>query len=499
MFFDSGMCRAATADDCGGNTDNEIPQAMDGLANCTACATIDSATPLETTDGLSCRALAAGDCAAGEVFDGGMCRAANGDDCGGNSDNEIPQAMDGLANCTACATIDSATPFESADGLSCQTRLASCNGGNENSGSRVFTPLAEGTVIEGGVSSEGEDNRNTQSFTLTTNTLAEFIDSSHRSFVPPVFIFSGGDRLWLRVGNTWKGATEMVERNGFHQSRYNDSPDPERLLQAGDVFLMSRSYQNTDSNTTPLDLTDVVGIFRIYADAGGTLRVASGAATAARIAGTPLTENAESACEISGEQFFLDTAWTAITDFADSRLNNDFGSFRQILGGELNEHNSVQVNNFSFTADSTLKNMRMEYALPETKTGEISWRAYSGYRRENAGKTQIYYQKSVAEYAPEDANWKLYAISQSGRINSEIYESTALQGFAAGFFADKIFRHDDSYHIRMHSAFSAAEVREWQLSATARIGAPKENMRLGLDYNMEQEATTARLLYRRRF
>ena len=98
---------------------NMIPNpAKNGCESCSAGEVEDS------TDEETCRPLAAGDCAAGEIFDGGMCRPVNAGDCGGNSDNEIPQAENGLANCTACATIDSATPLETTDGLSCRAEAA---------------------------------------------------------------------------------------------------------------------------------------------------------------------------------------------------------------------------------------------------------------------------------------------------------------------------------------------------------------------------------------
>ncbi|MBE8158692.1 MAG: hypothetical protein HAW59_04815, partial [Betaproteobacteria bacterium] len=460
----------------------------------TSCVRTPETPRVDTnTENFDCRATIIGDCATdGNVFDNTgafpVCRASIAGDC--PVDGEIPGTpAGGMATCVACT----GGLAESAAGTQCidPTRVANCPT-DASLQSRVFTPLPANLMLPGdGAGGSVADT------TLTDDTFIGFIQKINATAGG-----TGYNRIYLRNGTNWDAPGGANFGSGFPNPTYTNA---RRALRKGDVFLLTRSsqfQQNQPSEPTPE--MNAQRIFRIYEDAGGTLRLAQGAATTTRVAGTPLTADANPQCSIpsSSNGFFLDSEWRPTDSFSQSRALTEFGSFREIvrtaLGGMLNQNNAVQIKNFSFTADSSLKSMHMEYALPETKTGDISWRNYSGYRRQ-AGGTEIYYQRAAAEYAPAGKNWRLYALSTSGRINSEIYENTPLASFSTGFFAGKIFRHDDEYHVRLNTPFSAAEVRTWELSADMQIGAPKHHIRFGLHRNFEEKNFSSRIFYKKEF
>ncbi|MBE8158735.1 MAG: hypothetical protein HAW59_05035, partial [Betaproteobacteria bacterium] len=552
-FLDNtGDCRAPMGSDC--SAQNEVPVVSGGVLSCDACPT---GMVENTAAELMCRAETSTDCASGQLFRNG-CRAAEGSDC--PMQNEIPSVSGGVLSCDACptgmventaaelmcraetssdcdatevfvggvcrlplttaecGTLTSGEVFDIAEADNCRatSRIDTCLAdGTGALQSRAFTPIAAGTVIPG---NSDPLTGPTIDRTLDNDTLFEFLDKVGGGAADG-FNFVAAHRFYLRNpnSNNWgqsfvaNSPTNLASQPGVDRVYQPDfeAGGGSRYLRAGDVFAVHSGAIVGAGGSETYNAAKVIGIFQVYVDNRGaspTLRVATGARTTERIGGTSLSADVEEKCvaDAGDNEFFLGADWELLPTVVGSRARGDFGSFRDtreiLLGGVLNKNNSaVRANNFSFAADSALKNMHIEYTLPETKTGDISWRNYSGYRMQNGGKTQIYYQKAAAEYAPAGKNWRLYALSTSGRINSEIYENTPLASFSTGFFAGKIFRHDDEYHVRLNTPFSAAEVREWELSADARLGLPESHVRLGLHKNLATKKSSARIFYRREF
>ena len=511
-----GSCRPAVGDDCRNANreirDGMIPMVENGILTCVACASevelgMLAGKQVENADGLSCRSNGIpSDC----PVNGEIPRTING----------IVQAIDGTSGIAACF-ICPVNRLETDDELGCRPRTTeetaefeACKADENHASRRRQFTIPDRIVLHAGgrrvlTSPTTSEFRPAGIVTLTNNTISDLFnavkspDSGGSGIVNPSFVYA------IRGSITLNGITDAV--GNFDNGR--NPPDRVRLqLQAGDVVAFAYFVDSENSRTlipgagaagtvtsaTPANMRGAQ-LFRVVdRDGDGVLRLATGETTGdANDGGTrsTLAFTPGSGCEnISASQprfFYYNEDWTATRAY-DSGLRTVF-PLRGILGGELN--NSAKAGSFSFAMDS-LKDIRMEYALPEAKTAGILWRGYSGYRRQDGGKTQLYYQKSLAEYAPENAKWKLYAMSQSGRVNSVIYESNSLQGFAAGFYYNGLFRHDDSYHIRIHTAFSAAEVREWKISANVRVGNQKESIYFGLDYSLEADTTTAHLLYR---
>ncbi|MBE8159143.1 MAG: hypothetical protein HAW59_07180, partial [Betaproteobacteria bacterium] len=429
-FLDNtNTCRAPVGGDC--PAQNMIPSvSTGGVLSCVACGgDMIEATAAELTCRLpedngecgalttgeifdisepdNCRPLVATDCDAGEFLDNtGDCRTPIDSDC--PVQNQIAAVAAGVLTCRLpinnadCQAAYGDRVFDMTEATRCRTanraELCTANpGNNDQFASQVFTPVPGGTVIRG---MQGRTN----SITLGDNSLAELFNrvnadgGGNENNRASRFRLRQGDG-WLAAGGSQGGDQGQPGVGDIVRQPYFGPFQSRQFLQAGDVIAV------LDDNTGNSNIAgNIVEIFQIYVG-NGTLRLARGAAIPARIAGSTVTENAPTGCTVTGTQFFLDDDWNPQTALGDTvRMLDEFGSFRDtreiLLGGVLNKHNSVQANNFSFAADESLKNLHIEYAMPETKTGDISWRNYSGYRMQNGGKTQIYYQKAAAEYAP---------------------------------------------------------------------------------------------------
>ena len=460
-------------------------------------------------------------CAAREVRDGinGECRAPETTaEC-----QMLDAQMEFNPDANRCAFPFSATGG-GRDRIFHDTRLTLClegrdgTGGNDDLRSHVFTPVRNGYVVP---ALPGEESGALASAVVTLegsslNGVSGLFGYLERATELRSAVNGAGGRVWKREGSTWIGANDYISHisnidNALLNGPIYDNGGFNRV-QAGDVIAITDD--NLSRNTSiSVVVSRIVAIFRVYHGRLGDLNVATGAVTQEyRDEGVTLAIDEQVACNLPDEAsntfnttFFLGGRNERVRNLGESRFLDEFideftfQDISAVLDGELTENNSARLGNFSFTADSSLKNLRMEYAYPEIKTGDFLWRAHSGYRREHGGKTEIYYQKSGAEYAPEGANWKIYTASTAGRIRSEIYENTPLHGLSAGFFHGKLLRHNDSYHIRLHTPFSANQVREWEFSADARAGTPDKHLRLQLYRNISREVGGARLTYRQRF
>ena len=335
--------------------------------------------------------------------------------------------------------------------------------------------------------------------------------------------------LWVKRGdsNTWRPGT--LRATQFQQLMVGTGADAHNAL-PGDIVALSPNAAATDDETrtdSEIQEADVL-FFRIYStpdtfnpgqgvvpdfpdsaisNAGLDPEIFDGdhvwGLALSDVDGRPRTPNlaCETPTEAAGENqhFFLlttgmnaDERFATTDDFSEDALRLASGG---LLTGLINGNSAMQLGNFSFAVDSSLKNLSIEHRFAPKPLGDIESRAYTGWRFHDGGQTNIYYHKSVWEYAP-NPKVNLYAMSSSGSIRSELYESTSLGGYAAGVFAAKILRHDDSYHVRFHSPFSADEVRRYELAADARYGTPGNNLRLNLYRRLKEKKTGARLIYR---
>ncbi len=197
-------------------------------------------------------------------------------------------------------------------------------------------------------------------------------------------------------------------------------------------------------------------------------------------------------------------------NLGDSRATFPF-NLREGLRGLLDEKRAVRLKNFFFTAnDSQLRDFHLEHRFNlfgeenESTTGEssapsgFSAFAESGYKRQNGGRTALHYNKltAIRDFA---GGMSFYAQGISGRINSEVYRNTRLQGFAAGIFADKVLSHDDSYHLRIESPLSAPQIARTRMAIDARIGEPENYWRIGFYRGLEEKESAAKLFWLREF
>ncbi|MGI9296587.1 MAG: hypothetical protein ACR2QC_01650, partial [Gammaproteobacteria bacterium] len=182
------------------------------------------------------------------------------------------------------------------------------------------------------------------------------------------------------------------------------------------------------------------------------------------------------------------------------------------LRGLLDEKYAVRLRNFYFAADdSQLRDFHLEYRAnffgDESENGGggessdpsgFSAFAESGYKRQNGGRTQLVYNKLTA-MQNLSAQTAIYAQGANGQIKSEIYRNAKLRGFAGGVFADGIFSHNDSYHLRIESPLADERATEPRFAIDARIGTPKEYLRFGIRRNLEDEESAAKFLWLREF
>lgn len=180
-------------------------------------------------------------------------------------------------------------------------------------------------------------------------------------------------------------------------------------------------------------------------------------------------------------------------------LSRDNIRFRESGGGMLNNA-PFKVGDISFSMNPISRDMHMEYRYAFSETEIFKGGAYSGVRRSDNGGTHMYYHKTAAEIAPAE-NWSIYASAMQGFIRSTRYADTSLLGFSAGVHREGWLRHDDSYHVRLHSPFSATESRIWELSADIAFGVSESRWRLGVYRRLRmregEEQKGVRLFYRR--
>ena len=198
----------------------------------------------------------------------------------------------------------------------------------------------------------------------------------------------------------------------------------------------------------------------------------------------------------TAQQYYVlesgDNAWKAGGNFAFN--------MRGIMAGAA----AIQTKNFLFAHANDLRDLHMEFRADPITLHGLGIYADTGFKWENNGETQAHYGKIMGVYPllPDDSAFSpaldLYASTGAGKVHSEYYEDSRLHGFAAGFFARRILRHNDEWHVRFRQPLAAREIAAWQFSANAQIGAP-ENM-LSLGYYRELHGKSgATLIWRRQF
>ena len=463
---------------------------------------------------------------AGEVFD-----ISESDNCRPKTGSEV---------CLDAVAVDAAAA-EQRRVFTIQQRITINQGVNFR---RFAMNTHRATVIASGV-------------TLTTNTYSEFIrvaaadyrveggmgiggpvmDTGLRAPTPPrqdhdldwrqrVFLIVTINSASVRVTHVRQNDFRGYAATGEYTVNFGDGrPGFSIAPKAGDVLavgylgtnddfinpgIQNASFTATLETTTPPDMRGAQ-LFRLYRDENdpaGELRLAVGendvpdriSDTRSRggsFTRTDLAPDAEFTCvnQTAANKVFIKEDWTTTNNF-DEADRTEF-LFQEAAGGMLNKNNAARAGGFAFAAGENLKNMHVEYSLPEAKSGEITWRTYSGYSWQDGGKTRMVYYKTTAGMGGK--NWQLYAQAASGRIYSQIYTPSAISGAAAGLFYANLFRHDDSYYIRLHSPFTEDKARAWSLSADAQIGGAGAHVYLGISRNMKEGKTKAKIQYRRRF
>ncbi len=280
---------------------------------------------------------------------------------------------------------------------------------------------------------------------------------------------------------------------------FRPTGEAEVAMREGDIVLLRNSFMQVDNLVHPYE-----NIFRVYEGAGGTLFLA-------RNQNGLATNNQEmTSCTAGAGEFFLDDNWMPTQNLGESRATFPF-NLREGLRGLLNDKRAVRLKNFFFTAnDSQLRDFHLEHRFHlfgeanESATGEspdlsgFSAFAESGYKRQNGGRTALHYNKltAIRDFA---GGMSFYAQGISGRINSEVYRNTRLRGFAAGIFADEVFRHNDSYHLRIESPLSAPQIARTRMAIDARIGEPENYWRIGFYRGLEDKKSAAKLFWLREF
>ena len=195
-------------------------------------------------------------------------------------------------------------------------------------------------------------------------------------------------------------------------------------------------------------------------------------------------------------EFYLDDDYALTGDYSLSRTTF---SLQEGFRGFLNENNAIRIGNFYFANNAEFSNYHLEYRTDFWSGESFNIHVDNGFKQQDNGKTSLYYSKATAiKSLSEKAS--VYMQLSAGEIASEIYRNSRLQGVGLGMFANSVFRHDDAYHVRLSQPFSAAKVREWQLSADAIIGEEKHYVRFGVLQKLGDSAKTqANVFYTREF
>ena len=239
--------------------------------------------------------------------------------------------------------------------------------------------------------------------------------------------------------------------------------------------------------------------YRIYSD-GGTLFFAEGASypvTVNYAPGRGMVDGGESQCHVDGsERFFLDANYEKTTIRALARDTFGFSlrtTWRGLMSGP-----AVRIGNFMVSQNSDLRNTHIEHQATAFAAGAFAVHTDSGWRRFDSGNSTMTYAKNTATWDLTPAV-QLYAQNTGGWLNSSKYANGRLQAQAFGVFADKVLRHDDSYHLRLESPLADSRAQIWRLAADTSIGTAADYLRLGLHHQISGNKTGMRIFYSREF
>ena len=204
-------------------------------------------------------------------------------------------------------------------------------------------------------------------------------------------------------------------------------------------------------------------------------------------------------CNVAGsERFFLDSNFALTRNFAEgvTRAQLPFAlrtTWRGLMSGP-----AVRIGNFMVSQNSDLRNTHIEHQATAFAAGAFAVHTDSGWRRFDSGNSTMTYAKNTATWDLTPAV-QLYAQNTGGWLNSSKYANGRLQAQAFGVFADKVLRHDDSYHLRLESPLADSRAQIWRLAADTSIGTAADYLRLGLHHQINGNKTGMRLFYSREF
>lgn len=231
-------------------------------------------------------------------------------------------------------------------------------------------------------------------------------------------------------------------------------------------------------------------------------RVYSGITNSIGVSLFVAAETATPACTLAAEQFFLNENWQTTQRLSESR--SDF-SLRFGWRGMLNEKYALRLNNLLFSQSGNFNNIHVESSHTPFVRGNFTLDTNSGWRLWGDGKHAVIYTQPTARwdvshlFGEARTSGEVYARMNIGKLSSTTFADGTLRGLAFGVFADKVLRHDDSYHLRLESPFADTRAPAWRLAADASIGTPGRYLRLGLHHQLDGNKAGAHLFYSREF
>ena len=295
----------------------------------------------------------------------------------------------------------------------------------------------------------------------------------------------------------WRAASSEISqtRNSLYALHRGHRTRHEQLqgaYRAGDVIrVMEKGGQELP-----------VGDYRVIADQHGKKRLARAIALP-----NGAKANNCNAAPITRQYYIAeggDNAW---------RATGRFTSFN--MRGILTEKAIIQTDTFLFAHANNLRDLHTEFRAPPITLAGVAIYADSGFRWYNSGETQAHYGKIMGVYplggytsredtADTDDNaapLEIYGSASAGKVHSNYYEDSRLQGFAAGVLIRRLLRHDDEWHIRLRQPLAAEEVAAWQFALDNRIPTGDNTGMLSIGYrrNLHTGIDTATCKWRVEF
>ena len=252
-----------------------------------------------------------------------------------------------------------------------------------------------------------------------------------------------------------------------HNSRHRALQSAYR---AGDVIRILE--QGGAANALP------VGDYRIITDKNGKQRLAQAISLP--------NGNSANNCNAAAiaRQYYIaengDNAWKTKRGFAFN------------MRGILADNAIIQTDNFLFAHSNNLRDLQVEFRATPLTLGGVGIYADSGFRWNNNGETQAHYGKLMGVYpllnlddTAASTPLEFYGSASTGKVHSNFYEDSRLQGFAAGVFIRRLLRHDDEWHIRLRQPLAAEEIAAWQFAIDNRIPTDDNTGMLSIGYRRD--------------